>query len=182
MTDTHSANRTTSAPAAQEQAGTFVISRTFDAPRALVFKAWTQAEHLARWWGPTGFRIEIAKLDLRVGGEFHYCMRMPDGNAMWGIFVYREVTAPQQLVFVNAFADEQGHIVRAPFCATWPLEVLSTLSFTEHDGKTTLTMHGVPLGASAEECSMFEAGIGSMEQGWGGTLDQLAAHLARMQA
>ncbi len=79
----------------------FVITRTFDAPRDLVFKAWTEAERLAQWWGPKGCNITVSKLELRPGGTFLYSMKMSNGPAMWGKFVYREIVAPERLVFVN---------------------------------------------------------------------------------
>src|SRR5258708_172951 len=104
----------------------FVLTRVFDAPRHLVFKAWTESDRLAKWWGPAGFTMLISKLEFRPGGVFHYCMRSPDGHEMWGKFVYREITPPERLVFVNSFADEAGNPVRHPLSATWPLEVLST--------------------------------------------------------
>ncbi len=166
--------RTDSAPPAEE----FVVTRVFDAPRELVWKAWTEAERLAHWWGPKGFRLTVARLDLRPGGVFHYGMRSPTGHEMWGKFVYREITPPERLVFVSSFADEQGNTVRAPFSSEWPLEVLSTVTLAEQAGKTTLTMRGVPVNATEAERKTFAAGHGSMRQGWAGTLDQLAAHLA----
>jgi uncharacterized protein YndB with AHSA1/START domain len=75
-----------------------VITRTFDAPRELVFKAWTDPEHLQHWWGPKGFTFDVAKLDFRPGGIFHYSMRSPDGHVMWGKFVYREIVEPEKIV------------------------------------------------------------------------------------
>ncbi len=164
--------------AAPADAG-FTITRTFDAPRYLVFKAWTETSHLTRWFGPKGFTTLSAKNDLRPGGVFHYQMRSPDGREMWGKWVYREIAPPERLAFVASFSDEAGNTTRAPFSADWPLEVLSTVTFAEHGGKTTLTMRGVPLNATEAERRTFEAGHGSMQKGWTGTLDQLAEHLAR---
>jgi uncharacterized protein YndB with AHSA1/START domain len=87
----------------------FVFTRILDAPRQLVFKMLTEPEHLARWWGPKGFQIRIAKLDPRPGGVFHFYMKSPDGsNDMWGKFVYREVVAPERLVYITSFSDERG--------------------------------------------------------------------------
>jgi uncharacterized protein YndB with AHSA1/START domain len=156
-----------------------VITRTFDAPRELVFKAWTESEHLKHWWGPKGFTFGVSKLDLRPGGVFHYSMRSPDGHEMWGKFVYREIVAPEKIVFVNSFSDEEGNTVRAPFSPTWPLEVLNTLTLSENEGKTTLTLRGGPINATEEERKTYEAGFESMKQGFGGTFDQLADYLAR---
>ncbi len=157
-----------------------VITRTFDAPRELVFQAFTQAEHLQHWWGPKGMTLSVSKVDVRPGGIFHFSMETPDGHKMWGKFVYREIVAPEKLVYTNSFSDEEGNIIRAPFSETWPLEVLNTLTFTEDNGKTILTLHGVPWNASKEEEQNFADMHGSMHQGFGGTFDQLDAYLARL--
>jgi uncharacterized protein YndB with AHSA1/START domain len=156
-----------------------VITRTFDAPRELVFKAFTDSDHLKHWWGPKGFTMNVTKLDLTSGGIFHYSQRSPEGQEMWGKFVYREIVAPETLVFTNSFSDEEGNTVRAPFNPTWPLEILNTLSFVEHEGKTTLTMRGVPVSATEEELQTFESARDMIQQGFAGTLDQLADFLAR---
>jgi uncharacterized protein YndB with AHSA1/START domain len=158
----------------------FVFTRTFDAPRELVFKAWTESEHLRHWWGPKGFTFGVARLDLRPGGIFHYSMRSPDGREMWGKFVYREIVAPEKIVYMNSFSDEEGNTVRAPFSPTWPLEVYNILTFSEHEGKTTLTLRGGPVNATEEERKTYEAGFESMKQGFGGTLDQLADYLSKV--
>jgi uncharacterized protein YndB with AHSA1/START domain len=156
-----------------------VISRGFDAPRGLLFKAWTKPERLAQWWGPKGFEVIEAKLDLRPGGVFHYGMRSPNGDVMWGKFVYREVVPPERLVFINSFSDENGGITRHPLSATWPLEMMNTLTLFERDGKTTLTLRVGPHHATEEERATFKAGHSSMQQGFTGTFDQLAAYLER---
>ncbi len=85
---------------------------------------------------------------------------------------------PERIVFVASFADEQGNVVRAPFSPDWPLEVLSTLTFAEQDGRTTLTLKSVPIQATGAERKTFEAGRESMRMGWTGTLDRLAEELA----
>jgi len=156
-----------------------VITRVFNAPRALVWKAWTEAERLAQWWGPKGFTMGVCTLALRPGGVFHYSMRTPDGHEMWGKFVYREIVAPERIVFTNSFADASGATIRAPFSADWPLEVLNTLTLSEHDGRTTLTLRGAPVNATEAERRTFEAGRSSMQQGFAATFDQLAAYLAQ---
>jgi uncharacterized protein YndB with AHSA1/START domain len=156
-----------------------VIARTFDAPRDLVFKAWTEPERLAQWWGPKGCAIAVSKLELRPGGTFLYSMKMPNGPAMWGKFVYREIVAPERLVFVNSFTDDTGKIIRSPFSPTWPLEILNTLTLLEHQGKTTLDLRGGPINAAEQERKTFEDAFGSLEKGFAGSLDQLADYLAR---
>ena len=156
----------------------FSISRVFDAPRDLVWKAVTESDRLTHWWGPKGFTMLMCKVDLRPGGIFHYCMRAPNGQEMWGKWVYREIVAPERLVTVVSFTDEAGNPLRHPMSATWPLEVLNTMTLSEHDGKTTMTISGYPINATEEEYKTYDAGRGSMKQGFTGTLDQLDAYLA----
>lgn len=161
------------------QSGELIVTRVFNAPRERVWKAWTEPERLAQWWGPKGFTMLTHQIDLRPGGVYHYCMRSPAGQEMWGKFVYREVAAPERLVFVNSFSDKDGHTLRHPMSATWPLEILNILTFTEHEGKTTITLQGGPLHATEEERQTFEAGRASVQRGMAGTFEQLDAYLAQ---
>ncbi len=94
-----------------------VLERTFRAPRALVFAAFTQAEHLRRWWGPRGWELSHCTVDLRPGGRWHYCMKCVDreqgdfyGMESWGLGIYDKVGAPEQLVYTDYFSDAQGGI------------------------------------------------------------------------
>jgi len=157
----------------------FLIARTFSAPIDLMWKAWSEPQRIAQWWGPKGCELEVAKLEFRPGGGFHYGMKMPTGQTMWGRFVYREIEKPDRIVFVNSFSDEKGGVTRAPFSATWPLEILNKLTFTEQCGKTTLTLRGGSLNATAEELATFEGMFPSLQQGFGGTFDQLEEHLTK---
>lgn len=154
-----------------------VITRTFQAPRRIIFKAFTEPAHLAKWWGPKGFTMNALTLDLRPGGTFHYCMTSPEGMEMWGIFFYREIEAPERIVFVNAFSDKDGNIVRSAFSPTWPLQVLNTWTLKEEEGITTLTLRGKPLDATDEETETFNNMHAGMKQGFGGTFDQLEQYL-----
>ncbi len=158
------------------------LTRDFDAPRDLVWKAWTEPERLARWWGPAGSEIGVRSLDLRPGGVFHYGMRAPDGSEMWGRFVYREIEPPQRLVFVSSFSDETGGVTRNPWTAVWPLEVLNALTLAEHGGRTTLTLRGGPINATEEEMQAFAAGAAGMRQGFDGTFGRLERYLAEALA
>jgi uncharacterized protein YndB with AHSA1/START domain len=161
-------------------AGEFVITRTFDAPRDLVWKAFTDPALMKQWWGPKGFTVIASKMDLRPGGTYHYGMKAPDGTPMWGKFVYREVEAPKRMVFFNSFSDEAGGITRHPMAPTWPLEMLSIFTFEEEPGgKTKLTIRWSPHNATDDERKTFDAGHDGMRQGWGGTLEQLTAYLAK---
>jgi uncharacterized protein YndB with AHSA1/START domain len=159
----------------------FVITREFNAPRLLVWKAWTEPEHLKRWFGPKGFTMPNCSLDLRPGGVFHYCMRSPDGREMWGKWTFREIIVPEKLVLVASFSDAQGGVTRHPMKADWPLEMLSCTTFTEKSGKTTLTIEWSALNATDIERKTFDEGHDSMHMGWTGTLDQLDAYLAAVE-
>jgi uncharacterized protein YndB with AHSA1/START domain len=158
----------------------FVISRVFDAPRELVWKAFTEPERMKEWWGPKGFSVISWKMDFRPGGGYLYGMRAPDGSAMWGKFVFREIVPPERMVFINSFSDEAGGTTRHPMSPTWPLELLSTFTFEEEPGgKTKVTVRWSAHNASDDEQKTFDTNHDSMRQGWGGTMDQLAAYLAR---
>ena len=157
----------------------FVITRVFDAPRDLVWKAFTEPQRMKEWWGPKGATVIKSEMDLRPGGSYHYAMRTPDGATIWGKFVYREITPPSQIVFVSSFSDEAGSVTHHPMAPTWPLQMLPIFSFEEEGEKTRFTVRCSPLNATEEEQVTFAAGHASMQQGWGGTLDKLAAYLAK---
>jgi uncharacterized protein YndB with AHSA1/START domain len=158
----------------------FTISRSFNAPRERVWKAWTDPQALAQWWGPKGAAIRVIKLDLKPGGVFHYAMAFQPGHDMYGRFIFRELAAPERIVFVNSFSDADGGITRAPFPqldGKWPLEVLNTMTLTEQNGWTTISIRGGPINATDEERKIFESMAESMRQGFGGTFDKLAEYL-----
>jgi uncharacterized protein YndB with AHSA1/START domain len=158
----------------------FVISRTFDAPRDLVWKAFTDPERMKHWWGPKGFTVIASKMDFRPGGTYHYGMRAPDGSAMWGKFVYQEITPPERMVLINSFSDEAGGITRHPMAPNWPLQMFSTFTFEDvGGGKTKFTVRWSPHNATEEERKVFATSHDSMRGGWGGTMDQLATYLAK---
>src|SRR5687768_16978791 len=153
----------------------FTISRIIDAPRERVWQAWTEAERLKQWWGPKGFRVTQLKLDLRPGGKMHYCLRMPDGNDLWGRFVYREIVKPERLVWINSFSDKDGGLSTHPMSPTWPREMHTTVTFEEQGGKTRVTVEWLPHEGSTDlERATFEAGRDSMNMGWSGTFEQFS--------
>lgn len=165
---------------AERQPFTFEITRTFDAPRELVWKAHTECKHLMQWWGPKDFTVRSCKIDLRPGGKFLYCLHSPEGQEMWGRFIFREIIAPERLVYIVSFSDENGGLSRHPMSPSWPMEILSVVSFTEKGGKTTLKIQWEAHSATEEERTAFEEGRDSMQQGWTGTLDRLADCLAKI--
>src|SRR5713101_4955922 len=85
-----------------------LVSRLIDASRRLVFEAWTRPDHVARWWGPQGFTTIYCKMDIRPGGAYRFGMRSPEGAEYWKRGVYREIVAPERLVFTFAWEDPTG--------------------------------------------------------------------------
>lgn len=167
-------NTTQNNPAVAQSEREIVIKRTFDAPRELVWRAWTDPEHLMRWWGPKGFTSPFCKVDLRVGGTYLFCMRSPEGKDFWSTGIYREVTPPERLVWSDSFADEHGNRVPASYYEMgddWPAEFPVTVTLEADEGKTRLTLRqgGVPAGQMTELC----------EAGWNESLDKFAEALSK---
>jgi uncharacterized protein YndB with AHSA1/START domain len=109
-----------------------VVTRIIDAPRDLVFKAWTEPEQVARWWGPHGFVTTHCDMDIRPGGAFRCCMRSPGGTDHWKRGVYREIVEPQRIVFTFAWEDTDGNSGH---------ELLTTVTFEDLGAQTRLTLH-----------------------------------------
>ena len=120
------------------------ISRIFDAPRELVFKAWTDPEQLARWYAPNGCTIHFSSIDVVKGGRFHSCVRSPKFHDCWCVGVYKEIIVPEKIVFTMAVSDEKGNLLNATDAGMdpdWPEETTVTVSFEEIGSKTRLTLH-----------------------------------------
>ena len=113
-----------------------IITRIFDAPRELVFKAWTSPEHVAQWWGPKGFTTRVTELDLRPGGKWHYVMIAPDGTAYPVKGVFREIVPLERIVTSDEFDQGFEKIVNADL----PRGIVMTAVFEDLDGKTKLTL------------------------------------------
>jgi uncharacterized protein YndB with AHSA1/START domain len=167
----------TAAPASKP----FVISREFNAPRDLVYKLWTDREHLGKWFGPKGMTMEHKEFDFRPGGVVHYSMTLPDGKKMWGKWMIREIVPPSKLVWVNCFSDEQGGLGKHPFAPDWPAEMLTVVTFVEIAGKTKITIEWSTLNATPAEQKVFDSSHAGMNQGWGGTFEQFEAYLAGLK-
>lgn len=159
-------------PADKAQSTSLVITRVFDAPRELVWKAWTDPEHAMRWWGPKDFTSPVCKIDLRVGGKYHFCMRSADGKDYWTTGVYKEIVPLKKIVCTDSFADAKGNVVPATeygMGEDFPLEMLITIVLEDFEGKTrmTLTHEGFPAGNLKEMTG----------NGWNESFDKLAASL-----
>jgi uncharacterized protein YndB with AHSA1/START domain len=179
MATSATASRTTditpggSATATEPAEREVLITRLFDAPRELVFRAWTDPEHLARWYAPRGCTTRFRELDLRQGGAFHSCVRTPDGHDCWAIGVYREIAPPERLVFTLVVADEHGNAVvpgDSGKDSDWPAETVVTVTFVEEGGRTRLTLH-----QTVSEALAIRTGA---HPSWIEMLDRLAEELA----
>ena len=159
----------------------FVISRVFDAPRDLVWKAWTDPRQMARWWGPANFTNSACEMDVRPGGAYRIVMRSPEGVEYPVKSIFLEVARPERLVMT---LDTSGHPAewhdlvnpnRPKGAANSSLEMLQTTTFEELGGKTRLTVR-TRLESAAIRDAMLRMG---MTEGWSQSLDRLAAHLAK---
>ncbi len=159
----------------------FEMTRVFNVSRNRVWKAWSEADQLKHWWGPKGCAIEIVRLEFRLGGFFHYAMKFDGAPVMWGRFNYREIVAPERIVWLNSFANEKCGIARAPFSEICPLEIENTVTFTERAGATTVVLRAQPFGEIAEERKFFDelCSSGSLAQGNGGMFEQLGEFLSK---
>jgi len=148
----------------------FVMERLFDAPRELVWQAWTKPEHLTHWWGPKGWTLPVCKVDFRPGGIWHYCMRGPGGEESWGKAIYREIVEPERIVYLDTFADEAGNPIEgAP-------EMLITVTFTEQGSRTKLSTHTLFTSAADLESVLAMGMVEGVTQTW----DRLEEHLASL--
>ncbi|NJD22337.1 MAG: SRPBCC domain-containing protein [Melioribacter sp.] len=133
-----------------------IITRIFNAPRKLVWKAWTEPEHLMRWWGPKNFTCPVCKIDFRIGGKYHSCMKSAEGQEYWSTGTYKEIIPLERIVCTDSFADEKGNAVPASYYGMpgddWPMELTVTITFEDLGNKTkmTLTHVGIPAGQMKE--------------------------------
>jgi uncharacterized protein YndB with AHSA1/START domain len=109
----------------------------------------------------------------------HYAMRTPEGEDLWARWVYREIAAPERLVFLNSFSDPEGGLAPVPGAPEWPLQMLTTITFDEQNGGTLVTVCWSPYAASALEHATFDSGHDSMRDGWSGTFEKLAEYLEK---
>jgi uncharacterized protein YndB with AHSA1/START domain len=144
----------------------FVLTRVFNAPRRLVFEAWTRPEHVRKWYGCSIMTLAVCEIDLRVGGAYRYVMRAPDGMEHTMTGVYREIAPPERLVYTEQY------LTRGFACNAAQVTVL----FAEHDGMTTLT--STVLHASKADCDGHLSS--GMEGGAAEVYSRLESHLRTM--
>ncbi|MBI3954727.1 SRPBCC domain-containing protein [Candidatus Collierbacteria bacterium] len=159
-----------------------VISRVFDAPRELVWRAWTNQEMVKKWWGPKDFTAPVIQIDFREGGKYLYCMHGPKGTEfdrdMYSAGVYKEIVPMERIVVSDYFSDEKGNKIdpaTSGMSPDFPKEVQVIVRFEDAgNNKTKLTIEYPRPESDAEFEAMRKSG---MEAGWNQSLDKLAETL-----
>jgi len=151
-----------------------LITHLFDAPRELVFKAWTDPEQLKHWYAPDGCTIDFKSIEVKAGGEFHSCIHDPVHGDCWIKGVYQEVVPPEKLVFTMELSNEQGVLVTANEAGKsedWPQAIITTVTFTPIGEQTKLTLHQTVAEAEAKKTGAY--------QSWFSMFDRLNAILVK---
>ena len=151
-----------------------LITHLFDAPRELVFKAWTDPEQLKHWYAPDGCTIDFKSIEVKAGGEFHSCIHDPVHGDCWIKGVYQEVVPPEKLVFTMELSNEQGVMVTANEAGKsedWPQAIVTTVTFTPIGEQTKLTLHQTVAEAEAKKTGAY--------QSWFSMFDRLNAILVK---
>ena len=154
-----------------------VVTRVFDAPREMVFRAFTEAGQMQQWFAPKGFTTPFCEVDARPGGLMRCCLRSPEGKEYWGRGIYQEVVPPERIVYLDAFTDPEGNLVAPTYygmSADHPGEALVTITFDDLGGRTRVTLRHA-IGAHVPE----RAGT---EQGWTEMLEKLGEYVSRSNA
>ena len=158
----------------------YVLERVFDAPRELVWRAWTDPEILHQWYGP-GVETVIHQFDLRPGGAWLNEMKWGD-KSDFSKMAFQEVVQPEKMVWHHSSTDSDWNIVSSPMMANWPRVLLTTVTFQEADGKTTVRLSQVPLDATDAEIACFAKMMVNMDKGWGSGFKMLDDLLQDLRA
>ncbi|HKY78577.1 MAG TPA: SRPBCC domain-containing protein [Anaerolineales bacterium] len=145
------------------------VSRTFEAPLELLWRAWTEPKHFMKWYGPRGFSAPSCEIELREGGRHLWSMLSPDGKQMYFTGTYKEVVPMERLVFSDSYSDSEGNILPEGMMGGGHSTMDVTVTFVHSDGKTTVTVSHVGYGPGAEHAGM----------GWEQAFDKLATVLAK---
>jgi uncharacterized protein YndB with AHSA1/START domain len=152
----------------------FTISRTFDAPRRLVFDCWVDPRHFEKWGlAPAGCTCRLLHADVRPGGYYHLQQELPDGTQLYCKFEFHQINPIDQLIFVTAICDEKGEVVKNPFFPDWPQKLLTTVRFDDEGSGTKVTVLWETLEASDAEVAFFTKNFEIGHQGWSETFDRL---------
>jgi uncharacterized protein YndB with AHSA1/START domain len=158
---------------------TYVLERVFDAPRQLVWKAWTDPKLLPRWYGPNVETI-IHRLDVKLGGLWLNEMKM-GGRSSYQRTEYTDVVEPSRLVCLMSSTDANWNTAPNPMMPDWPGVLLTIVTFEEHGAQTKMRLTWAPHEASEAEIACFAAAVGGMGKGWGAGMELLQKLLAELQ-
>lgn len=169
----------------QNASGTekFVINRSFDAPIEVMYKMFSDPQHLSKWLAPTGMTMSFIKAEIKSGGSSFYSMSNDSGTMkMYGKANYLEVNGKDRLRYTQEFSDENGNLSRHPAAPTWPATMLTVVTLTpEGEDQTRVTLEWQTTGhVTPEELATFIAGRSGMTQGWTGSFDKLEDYLASL--
>ncbi|MCF6285702.1 MAG: SRPBCC domain-containing protein [Candidatus Hydrogenedentes bacterium] len=158
----------------------YLIDRVFDAPREMVWRAWTDPELLHRWYGP-GVETTVHQFDLKSGGSWLNEMKWGD-KSDFSKMVFQEVTEPERLVWHHSSTDSDWDIITNPMMPDWPRVLLTTVTFAAIGDKTKVRLTQVPLEATDAELACFAGAMANMDHGWGAGYKVLDEVLAELQA
>ncbi len=158
----------------------YKIERIFDAPRELVWRAWTDPALLHRWYGPN-VETTIHQFNLKAGGEWHNEMQWGDTRD-YSKMAFQEVIEPERIVWHHSSTDADWNIITNPMMPNWPRVLLTTVTFEESDGKTTVRLTQKPLNATEAEIACFAGAMANMDHGWGAGFTILETMFAELQA
>ncbi|KZL03674.1 MULTISPECIES: SRPBCC domain-containing protein [unclassified Pseudovibrio] len=159
---------------------TYVLERTFNAPRELVWRTWTEPDLISRWYGPNVESI-VHQLDVKQGGLWLHEMKWGD-NSNFQRVEYTEVSKPSKLVWLHATSDADWNVIASPMMQDWPRVLLTTVTFEQDGDQTKMRLTWVPHDATEAEIACFEAAIGGMNQGWNAGMGLLEELLAELQS
>lgn len=157
-----------------------VNTHVFNVSRELMFKMWTDFDHLLKWWCPEGCTMNKSNLIQSSSDILHFIIKSSDDKEMSGKLVFKESMAPEKVAFIKSFTDQDGNTIPAPFCAEFPMEVMNVLTLVEEDGKTKVIVKGYPINATEEEIKFFESMHSNMQQSFIGTFENLEKYLVEL--
>ena len=159
----------------------YILDREFDAPRDMVWRAWTDPALLSRWYGP-GVETVIHKFDLAPGGVWLNEMKWGE-NSMLSKMVFKEVTAPEKLVWDHfSSTDSEWNSIKNPKMPDWPDVLLTKVTFEDAGAKTKVRLSQIPIDASDAEIACFAQMMEGMSKGWGSGYAIMDEMFAEMQA
>jgi uncharacterized protein YndB with AHSA1/START domain len=159
----------------------FVIERSFPVSQERLFQVCCEVEHMMKWFAPKGMTVVKAMQDFKPGGTYHYGLSSGQGQEMWGMANYKEITGQSRVVYSQHFSDKDGGVTRHPLVPTWPLEKITTFDFIpEGPQQTKLKISWVYAGNDDAEAATFRGAHEGMRGGWAGSLDNLQAYLASL--